>query len=141
MFVMPASRQVPPVGARGPLLQKVAKIRMKCRRSRKSAKGKKRQSQHPPMELSVTVRTLGFTLAKGLIRGLIRCPNPSKILVYCPFLNMRGIPSSVWLSTCCMRLSPDRSDGRGSRGSALEREGFPCCHTLLHGDPAGEADG
>ena len=34
--------------------------------------------------------TLGFTLAKGLVRGLTRCPNPSEILVgpYCPFSNV-----------------------------------------------------
>ena len=34
-------------------------------------------------------RTLGFALAKGLIRGLTRCPNPSsKTLLYFPFLDV-----------------------------------------------------
>ena len=34
-------------------------------------------------------RTLGFALAKGLIRGLTRCPNPSsKISLYYPFLDV-----------------------------------------------------
>jgi hypothetical protein len=34
-------------------------------------------------------RTLGFALAKGLIRGLTCCPNPSlKISTYFPFLDV-----------------------------------------------------
>lgn len=42
---------------------------------------------------------MGFALAKGLIRGLTRCPNPSSywILVYYPFLDVcegvRAVPT------------------------------------------------
>jgi len=55
----------------------------------KVIQGKVRKVTRAPPEGGV--RTLGFTLAKGLIRGLIRCPNPSlEILVYCPFLDVCG---------------------------------------------------
>ena len=41
------------------------------------------------VEMGKNVRTLGFALAKGLIRGLTRCPNPSsKILTCYPFLDV-----------------------------------------------------
>ena len=48
-------------------------------------------------------KTLGFAVAKGLIRGLTRCPNPSLLILTCyPFLD---VSYGVLTVPCCRYAS------------------------------------
>ena len=82
-------------------------------------------------------KTLGFALAKGLIRGLTRCPSPSLLILTCyPFLD---VSYGVLTVPCCRYASMllTTGDGRRCGGSDSRVGALPAGRHPLTWDPVG----